>query len=310
MKLLTVFTPTYNRGYCLRNLYESLKRQTSNNFLWLVIDDGSVDNTKELCLEFQKENRVEIVYYYQQNGGKHVAHNNAVKICQTELFLCVDSDDILSDQAVETIENAYNAIKTEHILGMYMRRVYKNGENVAKTYPDGVNRVGITDLYHSYDFHGDTAIILKASLIKNCSFPVYPEERFVSEVVFYNQLNSIAPMVLFEDPIYICEYLEDGYTYNTERLMISNPYGSATANLSEAVYGKKLLYRVKNYAQYLAFLHLFQMDRKRIDIGKIPGAFIRIAAYGIRSHYVRLFERIRSKYENSNAGIRHKTGSD
>ncbi len=111
MKLLTVFTPTYNRGYCLRNLYESLKRQTSNNFLWLVIDDGSNDNTKELCLEFQKENRVEMVYYYQQNGGKHVAHNKAVEICQTELFLCVDSDDILSDQAVETIENAY---KTAH----------------------------------------------------------------------------------------------------------------------------------------------------------------------------------------------------
>lgn len=296
MKLVTVFTPTYNRGYCLENLYESLKKQSSDNFLWLVIDDGSTDNTKNMVEEFQKESKVEIRYYYQKNGGKHVAHNKAVELCDTELFICVDSDDILSENAIEKIETSYTKIKKEKILGLYMRKVLKIGGNIASIYPDGITRVGITDLYHKYGFLGDTAIILKTELIKDHAFPVYPEERFVSECVFYNELNSIAPMALFEDPIYICEYLPDGYTQNTDRLTIRNPYGSATANLSEAVYGEKLIYKIKNYSQYLALSELFDLDKKRISVGKKPGFFIRILAWIVKKHYVDLFERMKKTY--------------
>lgn len=296
MKLVTVFTPTYNRGYCLKNLYDSLKEQTSNNFLWLIVDDGSTDNTRSLIKTFQKERKVEIIYYYQKNSGKHVAHNKAVEMCETELFFCVDSDDTLTKNAVEIIIKSYNGVKNDHILGLYMRRIYKSGENVASAYPSGITRVGITELYHKYGFFGDTAIILKTALIKEYMFPVYEEERFVSESVFYNQLDSIAPMVLFEDPIYVCEYLPDGYSQNIDRLTISNPYGSATLYLSEAVYGEKMLYKIKNYSQYLALVDLFSLDKNRIYAGKKPCFFICIGGKLIKTHYIKLFRKMKKQY--------------
>jgi len=297
MKRLTIFTPTYNRGYCIRNLYECLKKQTNNDFLWLVVDDGSTDNTRELLTEFQEEKYIDIMVHCQKNGGKHVAHNKALELCDTELFVCVDSDDVLTENAVDLILKRYDEVKNENVLGLYMRKITKNGDNIASDYPLGLTRVGIEDLYHKYSFIGDTVIILKTELVKDYKFPVFPEERFVSESVFYNQLNDIAPMALFEDAIYICEYLPDGYTSNTEKLTIKNPYGSAVANLFEAAYAENLLYKIKNYSQYLALIRVFKLDKKRLSSFCKPNFIIRFAGHIILSHYIKLFERLRLKYE-------------
>jgi len=102
-KRITVFTPTYNRAYILNRLYESLKKQSSKSFLWLIIDDGSTDNTEELVNAWIRENIIEIRYYKQENGGKQRAHNKAVELCDTELFICVDSDDYLTENAIEGV---------------------------------------------------------------------------------------------------------------------------------------------------------------------------------------------------------------
>ena len=95
MKKLTVFTPTYNRAYVLNKCYESLKNQTVKDFVWLIIDDGSTDNTKELVENWIKENKIEIRYKYQENQGMHGAHNTAYKLISTELNTCIDSDDYM-----------------------------------------------------------------------------------------------------------------------------------------------------------------------------------------------------------------------
>ncbi len=100
-KTLTVFTPTYNRAFCLGNLYNSLKKQTSNNFKWLIIDDGSNDNTKELVNTWMLENKIQIMYQYQENQGMHGAHNTAYSLIDTELNVCIDSDDYMPIDAVE-----------------------------------------------------------------------------------------------------------------------------------------------------------------------------------------------------------------
>ena len=98
MKKLTVFTPTYNRAYCLGNCYESLVRQTCQDFIWLIIDDGSSDHTKELVEDWKKENKIEIKYVWQENTGMHGAHNTAYEIIETELNVCIDSDDYMPDR--------------------------------------------------------------------------------------------------------------------------------------------------------------------------------------------------------------------
>ena len=93
LKRLTIFTPTYNRDQLLPKLYASLCQQTNKNFVWSIVDDGSTDGTKSLIREYINENKIDIVYFYQKNSGKYVAHNTGVLRCTTELILCVDSDD-------------------------------------------------------------------------------------------------------------------------------------------------------------------------------------------------------------------------
>lgn len=115
MKYLTIFTPTYNRSNLLLHLYKSLCEQINKDFLWLIIDDGSKDNTKELVDTWKKENKIKIQYIYQKNSGKHVAHNKAVELCNTELFVCVDSDDILTNNAVEIIINYWENDRNKNV---------------------------------------------------------------------------------------------------------------------------------------------------------------------------------------------------
>lgn len=297
MPALTIFTPTYNRAYCINNLYKSLVSQTNKDFIWLVVDDGSTDNTQELISNFQEEGHINIKYIRQTNGGKHVAHNTAVSLCETEYFFCVDSDDLLAINAVEVILNKFDNLKNEKILGLYMRKIKRNGKNIASLYPANITRVGIVDLYYKYDFIGDMAIIFKTKYIKGYKFPVFTEERFVSERVFYNQLNHIAPMALFEDAIYVCEYLPDGYTSNTEQLLIKNPYGSALDFLSESQYGVKFVYKMKCYSQYLALIRIFSLNKSRLQIVNKPNLLVRFVAWLVFPHYMSLFKKVRKRYE-------------
>ena len=105
--MLTIFTPTFNRAELLKRVYDSLLRQREKNFSWLIVDDGSTDNTKEVVEEWLREGRINIQYEYQENGGKMRAHNQGVNLCNTELFLCLDSDDFLTEDAVEIILSCY-----------------------------------------------------------------------------------------------------------------------------------------------------------------------------------------------------------
>ena len=106
LKTLTVITTTYNRAYCLEQLYQSLISQQNNDFIWLVIDDGSTDNTKELIDKWQHEGLVEIEYYYKQNGGMHTARNLAYEKVHTELNTIIDSDENDNDNSdINDVEN-------------------------------------------------------------------------------------------------------------------------------------------------------------------------------------------------------------
>lgn len=287
--LLTIFTPTYNRAYCLPALYNSLQRQTNKNFIWLLIDDGSTDNTKDIVQGFTDSATFPITYVRQQNSGKHVAYNKAVELCSTELFFCVDSDDYLTDDAVESITKKYAKDVDKRILGYYYKRLTPDGEMMSSQFPENISQVGITDLYHNYNFRGDTAIILKTSLIKNIYFPVFPREKFVSERVVYNQYNSIAPMVVVDRGIYVSEYLPDGYTKNGVLLRIKNPYGTALDYLSESYYSTKLMDKAKYYAQYLAFCKVFELDKNIFTKFNKPPFSIRSIGQLFVGHYVKIF---------------------
>lgn len=295
--MLTIFTPTYNRAYCLGTLYRSLCNQTVKDFVWLIVDDGSTDNTEAIIKKYIDEAKINIQYINQLNAGKHVATNTAIERIDTELFVCVDSDDYLSDNAVEIVLEKYKNRSINDILGIYFRRIHKDGSNVAGEYPENVKSTGITELYHRYGFTGDTMMVLLTKYLKAVRFPVFAGEKFVTERVLYNKLDRIAPMLLQEDGIYISEYLDDGYTRNAHKLAIKNPYGSSAAFLSESFYGCSFTYKVKNYAQYLAFRDLFTLDDLKFSEFRKPNALIRMAACLFKMRYKRLYRLIYDEIE-------------
>ena len=111
MQTLTVFTPAYNRAHTIGRTYKSLCSQKCKDFVWLIVDDGSTDNTAELVKDWMsKDNGFEIQYIYKENGGMHTAHNVAYRNIHTELNTCIDSDDALSENAVEKIINKWNQV--------------------------------------------------------------------------------------------------------------------------------------------------------------------------------------------------------
>ena len=146
-KILTVLTPTYNRGYILPQCYKSLLKQTSKEFIWVIIDDGSTDNTRELVEEWIKENQIEIRYYYQENKGMHGAHNKAYEVIDTEINVCIDSDDYMTDDAVEFILKFWKENKEESIYGFAGLDIYKNGKVIGKRFPENLKKTKYFDLY-------------------------------------------------------------------------------------------------------------------------------------------------------------------
>ena len=168
MKLVTVFTPTYNREHTLPQLYDSLCRQTCKDFVWCIVDDGSKDNTEELVQEWVSKNQITIEYHKQSNGGKMRAHNFGVRLCKTPLFVCIDSDDYVSDTFVESVKGYYPQIKDEAgLAGIIAYRTIKQEDGTFRVkckFPYS-GKSTLTALYKG-GFFGDTTLVFKSEVIK------------------------------------------------------------------------------------------------------------------------------------------------
>lgn len=230
MEKLTIFTPSYNRAYTLERLYDSLCKQTDRSFVWLIIDDGSTDNTDELAERFINDNKIQIRYYYQENSGKSQAQNRAVELADSELFVGVDSDDFLSPDAVEKILSHWEHAKTQpDCIGLLACKCDRSAERPLtqvnyKKLP--ANRtLTVREAYSSGAIKGDALMIYKTSEIKRFSFPHFEGEKFVPEAYLYDKLDQIGKLFFTDEKIYIAEYLPDGYTAGMERLNFKNANG-------------------------------------------------------------------------------------
>ena len=136
MKTLTIFTPTFNRASLLPRLYDSLKAQTNQDFVWMIINDGSSDNTDEVVKSFLEENILEIEYIKQKNLGMHGAHNTAYKNCKTELNTCIDDDDLAPKNAVELILRKWNSLgeNQQKYSGIVALDAYFDGELIGSQF--------------------------------------------------------------------------------------------------------------------------------------------------------------------------------
>ena len=223
---LTIFTPTYNRAYTLTKLYNSLKQQTSKQFIWLIVDDGSTDNTYELYQDWIKENIIQIEYYRQKsNLGKAMAHNKGVELTKTELFTCVDSDDALIHTAVEDILKCWNSRKYPDVVGLLAYKGFDDGRTLTYIKNQKIATTTLRDGYRRYGLKGDTMLIYRRDIISQYSFPYFDDEKFVPEAFLYDLIDCKGKLLILPKVLYICEYLNDGYTKNMSKLLARNPKG-------------------------------------------------------------------------------------
>ena len=222
--LLTIFTPTFNRAYTLGRLYESLKKQTNNMFEWVIVDDGSTDSTKEMVAAWKKEMKVPIRYYYQRNSGKPSAHNMGVRKTSGELFCCVDSDDYLREDAVERIIEEWKNNCGDGIIGILAFR-YSSEGNPITTIASDVKYSTLRDAYKHHGLKGDTMLVYKTEIIRKYAFPVIEGEKFIPEGFIYNKMDKEGSLWILREGLYICEYLDDGYTANVDKLIFNNYKG-------------------------------------------------------------------------------------
>ncbi len=269
--LLTVFTPTYNRAYCLGQLYESLLRQTSNDFCWLIVDDGSTDNTRDLVSGWIDEGKLAISYYRQENGGKMRAHNWGVQLTTTELFLCCDSDDYLTDDAIEKIvtkwENYhFSKDKISGIIGP--KCVYKENVKIKNTIPSIEEAMTVFDFTCRRGKVNETFLVFVTEIIRQYPFPLQDDEKFIPEGYIYRQMDDHYKMIPLKEELMICHYLPDGYTsgYGLKKIF-QNPKGLALSANDYALrmgFNKKGLTAARNFVTYS-----FAAQRSLIQIVKL-----------------------------------------
>lgn len=228
-KLLTVFTPAYNRGYTIHKCYESLKAQTCKDFEWLVIDDGSTDNTKELIEKWSNETKeFNIRYIYQNNQGMHAAHNTAYENIDTELNVCIDSDDYMPYNAVENIKKAWNEVKdNKKISGIIGLDSYENGEIIGDKLPKFEKTTTLFDLSYNKGIKGDKKLIYRTELVKSYPYPVYEGEKYVGLAYKYYKLDEDYELAIINEVLCIVEYMEDGSSLNMFKQYMNNPKGFA-----------------------------------------------------------------------------------
>lgn len=225
MSLVTVLTATYNREKELHNLYISLCEQTSKNFEWLVVDDGSKDNTESYICSIQENAPFKIRYIKKNNGGKHTALNVGIRVIETELTIIVDSDDTLLKDAIETIE-CYQDNYDQHSLGaMTFLRCDKNKKAIVS-----LEQEEFVTSYVEYRIKGnrpgDMAEVFFSKVLKEFPFPEFEGEKFLSEDVVWIAIGEKYKFLFINKPIYQCEYLNDGLTSNDKKMKFASPLGS------------------------------------------------------------------------------------
>lgn len=229
MATLTVFTPLYNRINTLKRTYESLKRQTSKDFIWLIVDDGSTDNPYEIIKEWIKiNNGFEIKYVYKENGGMHTAHNTAYENIDTELNVCVDSDDYMPDNAVELIVNCWNENKNKGYAGIIALDFADSTKKViGKELPTDKESTTLMGYYNNGGF-GDKKLIYRTDIIKATPpYPVFDNEKYVALAYKYHLIDEKYELKILNECVCIVDYQMDGSSTNMYRQYARNPKGFA-----------------------------------------------------------------------------------
>ena len=234
--VFTVFTPTYNRAYILHRVYESLKAQTYRDFEWLIVDDGSTDNTWELVKQWQKEADYPIRYLYQENNGKYIAWNHGVREAKGELFLCFDSDDACVPEALERFKYHWDSIaenKKEDFSSVVCLCKSRKGELIGSKFPQEITDSDYLEIQYKFKVKGDKWGFDKTEVLKRFPFPVIESETLIGEGVVWNALARNKFKTRFvNETLLFKQYLPDGLSIMANAAPSKNALGTALLHKS------------------------------------------------------------------------------
>lgn len=237
MPTLTVFTLAYNRAYCIGKCYESLLRQTNRDFEWLVIDDGSTDDTKSVIEKWIEQNKIPIRYIYKENGGMHTGYNTAYDNITTELAVSIDSDDYMTDDAVEKILSFWKENKGEQYAGIVALDITCDGQVIGTELPQ-IKSAKIYDLYNRMGIKGDKKEVYRPELMRPFRSPEYKGETLFPTCYKYFQVDLNYEMLILNEPVCVVEYMPDGYTKNILK--------SYKKNLNSYIFYRKFIMEYPN----------------------------------------------------------------
>ena len=266
MKKITILTPSYNRAHTLPALYESLLKQDADVFEWLVVDDGSTDATRKLVEGWQGEGKISIRYLHKQNGGKHTALNEGIRLIESELTFIVDSDDWLPENAVEIILQYHEKYREmEGLCGYSFLRFYPDGKVNDAFYPQDEWIDTYINARINAGIAGDKAEVFFTDVLRQYPFPVYEGEKFVPEDLVWVQMSGPYKMVHINRCVYISDYLEGGLTRSGKRMKIHSPKAMterARLYLNDASVNKKT--KCKMILLYVIYGHFAQYSEKKL----------------------------------------------
>ena len=243
--MITVLTPTYNRAHTLLRLYDSLCIQQANYFEWLVIDDGSNDQTEIFIRKCIAKKKIVIRYFKQVNSGKHVAVNTGVKLAFGDWILIVDSDDALTCDAIKVLSEKITLHNNPELVGICFRKAFFNNKIIV-VIPFEKEYVFLHPSVAGNVFKGDLAYAFKKQILSNNPFPKFKNEKFVPELYIWNKIGDLGKIIFYTKKIiYFCEYLSDGYSANFNVNIKKNPYGFLIFYKSQINREKNILRKLK-----------------------------------------------------------------
>ena len=253
MKPITIFTPAYNRAHLLPRLYDSLKKQTSQDFIWLVVDDGSADDTRQLLNSYIAEGILDIQYVYQENQGMHGAHNTAYENIKTELNTCIDSDDFMPENAVEIILNKWKTTTAEDKLkysGIVGLDADMQGNIIGTKFT--TETTTLEDFYLTGGT-GDKKLVYRTEVMqKYPPYPLFRGEKYVGLAYKYLLADQEYQLITMNEVLIIVDYQEGGSSNNMFRQYYKNPKGFAFLRKQGMVLSKSGKKRFQEAVHYVS----------------------------------------------------------
>lgn len=262
--IITVFTPTYNRAHLLPRLFESLVKQSYRDFEWIIVDDGSSDNTSEVINELDAE--FPIRYYRKENGGKHTAINLGTKLAKGELFFIADSDDTLMDSALQSVADQWSKVKQSPQIGgvVGLDVNSKNGEIIGGGLPQDVIDCDATEIRYRYHVRGDLKEVFKTDVLREYPFPEIKGERFCPEQLVWFRIAQRYKLRYVNKPIYKVEYQSDGITSGIVKARMESPVATCMTYSEMLAYSIPFMQKIKAAINYWRFRCCVQTNTSQV----------------------------------------------